>query len=150
MVADARTARRARDVAAVGEDWLGDIPGPHQEDDHERRQDDGEPALRRSQPGDAAEANRGWQSGWRCIDLRGLNDERIAHEGYPDEKALADPNPDVNVAHVRTSPTASSIHAGSDGFLDGWTMGALSRLARVWVRGRRPADRVERCRSGCG
>ena len=91
-----------------------------------------------------------WQSGWRCIDLRGLNDERIAHEGYPDEKALADPNPDVNVAHVPTSPTASSIHAGSDGFLDGWTMGALSRLARVWVRGRRPADRVERCRSGCG
>lgn len=62
-----------------------------------------------------------WQSGWRCIDLWGLNDERIAHEGYPDEKALADLNPDVIVVHVPTSPTASSIDGGSHGFLDGWT-----------------------------
>jgi hypothetical protein len=63
-----------------------------------------------------------WQSGWRCIDLWGLNDERIAHEGYLDEKALADLNPDVIVVHAPTSPTASSIDAGSDGFLlDGWT-----------------------------
>jgi len=62
-----------------------------------------------------------WQSGWRCIDLWGLNDERVAHEGYPDEKALADLNPDVIVVHAPTSPTAASIHAGSNGFLDGWT-----------------------------
>lgn len=62
-----------------------------------------------------------WQSGWRCIDLWGLNDGRIAHEGYPDEKALAGLNPDVIVVHAPTSPTASSIDAGSEGFLDGWT-----------------------------
>ncbi len=38
---------------------------------------------------------------------------------------MADPNPDVNVAHVPTSPTASSIHAGSDGFLDGLDDGGV-------------------------
>ena len=60
-----------------------------------------------------------WKSGWRCIDLWGLNDKRIAHEGYLDERALTDLHPDVIVVHAPTSPTASSIHGARD-FLDGW------------------------------
>ena len=38
-----------------------------------------------------------WQSGWRCIDLWGLNDKRIAHDGYLDEGELAELDPDVIV-----------------------------------------------------
>ncbi len=76
-----------------------------------------------------------WQSGWTCIDLWGLNDERVAHEGYLDQKALADLNPDVIVVHAPTSPTASSIHAGTGGFLDGWTK--MSEPVIRFAEGRR-------------
>jgi hypothetical protein len=60
-----------------------------------------------------------WQSGWRCIDLWGLNDTRIAHEGYLNEEQLGELDPDVIVVHAPTSPTSSSISAAS-GFLPGW------------------------------
>jgi hypothetical protein len=50
-----------------------------------------------------------WQSGWRCIDLWGLNDKRITHEGYLGEGELEELNPDVIVIDNPTSPTASSI-----------------------------------------
>ena len=60
-----------------------------------------------------------WQSGWRCIDLWGLNDKRIAHEGFLNEGQLEELDPDVIVLHAPTSPTASSINAAS-GFLPGW------------------------------
>ncbi len=62
-----------------------------------------------------------WKSGWRCIDLWGLNDKRIAHEGLLDQAALMDLHPDVIVAHVPTSPNARSIHESSAEFpVRGW------------------------------
>lgn len=62
-----------------------------------------------------------WKSGWRCIDLWGLNDKRIAHEGLLDQSALRDLHPDVIVAHVPTSPNARSIHESRAEFpLRGW------------------------------
>jgi hypothetical protein len=60
-----------------------------------------------------------WKSGWTCIDLWGLNDKRIAHDGFLDEASLGELHPDVIVAHVPTTPSASSIH-DADFFLEGW------------------------------
>ena len=62
-----------------------------------------------------------WRSGWRCVDLWGLNNAQIAHHGYLDEQALAQLSPDVLVVHAPSSPTAPSISADSQAFLDGWT-----------------------------
>jgi len=60
-----------------------------------------------------------WKSGWRCIDLWGLNDKRIAHKGYLNEEELEELDPDVIELHAPTSPTESSISA-ANGFLPGW------------------------------
>lgn len=61
-----------------------------------------------------------WKSDWKCVDLWGLNDQRIAHDGYLSEGQLGELNPDVIVLHAPTSPTATSINAAADGFLPGW------------------------------
>lgn len=60
-----------------------------------------------------------WRSGWRCVDLWGLNDTGIAHTGYLNESELAQLKPDVIVLHAPTSPTSPSLHAAGT-LLDGW------------------------------
>ncbi len=62
-----------------------------------------------------------WESGWHCIDLWGLNDEQIAHHGYLDRAQLTALAPDVVFIHVPTSPIATSVTAGDEEFISGWT-----------------------------
>lgn len=61
-----------------------------------------------------------WLSGWNVIDLWGLNDQGIAHEGYLSEPELAQIRPDLIFAHVPASVGSLNANAGQERFLVDW------------------------------
>ncbi|MGQ9409776.1 hypothetical protein [Mycolicibacterium gilvum] len=61
------------------------------------------------------------ESGWNVIDLWGLNDKQIAHQGHLDPQQLAQKNIDVIFSHVPHSSTSVNPNDSADQFLPGWT-----------------------------
>lgn len=62
-----------------------------------------------------------WKADWDVVDLWGLNDQSIAHNGYLTEADLAKLDPELIFAHVPAGAGSSSAAAGARDFLVGWT-----------------------------
>lgn len=85
----------------------------------------------------------GWKSGWKVTDLWGLNDKKIAHDGYLSEQELRNFKPDVIFVHWCKSN--QEITGPGTGFpcLKGWELmtdplqcfidGASYKTAGLWI-----------------
>jgi len=63
-----------------------------------------------------------WQSGWRCVDLWGLTNARVAHDGFLDQAQLAALHPAVIFVHAFTSPRHRTLTTGyASSGLPGWS-----------------------------
>lgn len=89
-----------------------------------------------------------WKSGWTCIDAWGLNDARVARDGFLNETDIAALTPDVIVVHALTSPLMTRIAAARE-FMPGWAAMSepLIRYAETsgYVLAATFATHVDRC-----
>ncbi len=76
------------------------------------------------QPGKVAVSEAGyvaWKSGWATTDLWGLNDKRIAHEGFLSEQQLAELRPEVVFTHLCYDNGPKFSVAGEAPCIQGWS-----------------------------